>query len=275
MELHLDNTPVLCLSEYVCHFSNYVGEKASTFEEPAPLSTKKTDADDVGLQKNPLSSIETENVKASETRPPTPTQATSQPLLGKEWHMYNQKSLHIPKNSENGTVESHVIRFYYQCTHENCPAKVTIEKSPNECNDKARMRYSTEKHNHLSAEQNLERKKASHNVLVIEDDILQLTFLARLVRNLGYNVIEAQTANEALEIASTQDIDVALMDVCLPDIMGDRLAPMLRDQSVNRNLQIIACSANSERKQMKMCMRSGVNRYVVKPVRKEDITTFM
>lgn len=64
---------------------------------------------------------------------------------------------------------------------------------------------------------------------------------AILIR-LGYRALEAKTGLEAIEIAKTfnGDIDLALINIKLPDIPGDKVYPLLME--ARPNLKVIVCS---------------------------------
>ena len=58
-------------------------------------------------------------------------------------------------------------------------------------------------------------------------------------------MLEAKTGREAVEIAKTfdGDIDLALLDIKLPDIQGDKLYPLI--MKARPNLKVIVCSGYS------------------------------
>ena len=65
-------------------------------------------------------------------------------------------------------------------------------------------------------------------VLVCEDDAIIRMDTADMVQDLGHVAIEAENGLKALEIASTQEIDILLTDIGLPDISGVELANRVR-----------------------------------------------
>jgi len=83
-------------------------------------------------------------------------------------------------------------------------------------------------------------------VLVVEDDTDLRAVIVRMLRSLGYQVIEAGVGAEALDVLrSATDIDLLLTDVVLPAGMSGRdLARMAR--SVNPNLSVLFMSGYSE-----------------------------
>ncbi len=75
----------------------------------------------------------------------------------------------------------------------------------------------------------LRREPAPATVLLVEDDALIRLSIAEMVRQLGYAVIEAATAYEALDqLRSQATIGVMITDVGLPGMRGPELATAAR-----------------------------------------------
>ena len=79
-------------------------------------------------------------------------------------------------------------------------------------------------------------------VLIVDDDQDFGDVLAELVVELGHEVFVARSGREALAIASRQQVDVALVDVVLPDINGVTLAGLLRGLVEHVALRVIGIS---------------------------------
>ena len=71
------------------------------------------------------------------------------------------------------------------------------------------------------------RARAGERVLIAEDEPVVRDIVASLLRDLGYETIDAASAAEALDIAVNQRIDLLLADVDLPDMSGRDLAERL------------------------------------------------
>jgi PAS domain S-box-containing protein len=71
-------------------------------------------------------------------------------------------------------------------------------------------------------------RKTNLTVLVCEDDAIIRMDTADMVQDLGHFAVEAENGLKALEIAGSQEIDILLTDVGLPDISGGELAQRLR-----------------------------------------------
>ncbi len=84
----------------------------------------------------------------------------------------------------------------------------------------------------MLAESPQEQTSPARSVLVVEDDILVRLMIAEELRNAGFAVAEATTADEALAILqSSTRIDLVMTDVMMPGSMdGVGLAAMLRSK---------------------------------------------
>lgn len=87
----------------------------------------------------------------------------------------------------------------------------------------------------------------SHDpLLVVEDDAIVRMLMVDVLEELGYTVVQAKDAEEALAVLSTQDQPLALMmtDVGLPDMKGTELAVKARE--LRPLLPILFASGYSE-----------------------------
>ena len=82
------------------------------------------------------------------------------------------------------------------------------------------------------------RLRGSETVLAVDDDPGMLELLEEVLRPLGYNILSADSGEEAIEMAAMhQDkIDLLLTDVLLPGIKGQELAKQLMDECPDMNV---------------------------------------
>ena len=90
-----------------------------------------------------------------------------------------------------------------------------------------------------------EMPKGEGTILIIEDEEMVMNVIRAVLERLGYRILEAKTGREAVEIAKTfdGDIDLALLDIKLPDIRGDKVYPLIME--ARPNLKVIVCSGYS------------------------------
>ena len=69
------------------------------------------------------------------------------------------------------------------------------------------------------------------SILIIDDDASILRTLTKIFQKKGYFVAVAEKGKEAVEKINSNHFDVALIDLCLPDMEGTELFPLIHDTS--------------------------------------------
>jgi len=102
-------------------------------------------------------------------------------------------------------------------------------------------------------------------VLVAEDEAAIREFIVINLRRGGYEVVEAEDGARALELydACGGDIDVALLDVMMPNIDGFEVCKQLRN--ANNNIGIIMLTAKTQEMDKVTGLMMGADDYVTKP----------
>jgi two-component sensor histidine kinase/DNA-binding response OmpR family regulator len=81
------------------------------------------------------------------------------------------------------------------------------------------------------------------NILLVDDQPGKLLTYEVMLRELGENLLRAQSANEALQMLLRHDVAVILIDVCMPELDGFELAAMIREHPRYQKTAIIFISA--------------------------------
>jgi len=108
-------------------------------------------------------------------------------------------------------------------------------------------------------------------ILVVEDSPMNRRILEVLLRGHGYEPVEAEDGNQALEILAKDRPDLILMDMQLPGIDGYELTRRLRADPETRDIPIIAVTANAMAGDDRKALEAGCDAYVPKPI---DTRTF-
>ena len=101
------------------------------------------------------------------------------------------------------------------------------------------------------------------SLLVVDDEPKICEALARLLRHAGYNVHAFGTGREALAFAEAAAVDLALLDISLPDMTGLAVFEALRDR--DRTLPCVFITAFGTVKSAVEAMKSGAFDYITKP----------
>ena len=108
-------------------------------------------------------------------------------------------------------------------------------------------------------------------VLVLEDESSIRSFVVINLRRSGYDPIEAETGEQALEqLKRNPDIRVALLDVMLPDIDGFEVCRRIR--ASDSRIGIIMLTAKSQEMDKVTGLMTGADDYVTKPFSPAELT---
>lgn len=103
-------------------------------------------------------------------------------------------------------------------------------------------------------------------LLVVDDDAMNRDMLSRRLQREGFEVLVAEGGREALEVLSSQRVDLLLLDLMMPEVSGlDVLAEVRRQRSATE-LPVIMVSAASDSSAIVEALNLGANDYVTKPV---------
>lgn len=102
-------------------------------------------------------------------------------------------------------------------------------------------------------------------VLIAEDEAAIREFVVINLRRGGYEVIEAEDGAKALELYEAEggDIDVAVLDVMMPNVDGLEVCRQLRNKS--NNIGIIMLTAKTQEMDKITGLMTGADDYVTKP----------
>ena len=110
-------------------------------------------------------------------------------------------------------------------------------------------------------------------ILVAEDNATNQKLSLALLGRLGYQADIAANGLEALEALERQKYDVVLMDVQMPEMDGlDATRALRANLPPERQPRVIAMTANAMQGDRERCIAAGMNDYVSKPVRIEELT---
>jgi PAS domain S-box-containing protein len=125
-----------------------------------------------------------------------------------------------------------------------------------------------------TAEAAADEKRAisSLRILLAEDNAMNQTVALRLLERLGYRADVASNGLEALAALERQPYDVILMDVQMPELDGlDTSRQICQRWPAASRPHIIAMTANALPEDREACFAAGMNAYVAKPIRRDEL----
>ncbi len=102
-------------------------------------------------------------------------------------------------------------------------------------------------------------------ILVAEDDTDIAALIARYLEKAGWTPRVASTGDQALALARGHPIELAILDVMLPGMIGFELCRTLRAQEATSRLPIIMLTARTEESDRILGLELGADDYVAKP----------
>ena len=103
-------------------------------------------------------------------------------------------------------------------------------------------------------------------VLYIEDNIDNMTLVKRVLEIEGYEVISAKTGEEGLTKAFSNNPDIIITDINLPDIDGYEITDKLKNDQETSHIPVIAMTANVMKKDRENVFQAGCDGYISKPI---------
>ena len=131
--------------------------------------------------------------------------------------------------------------------------------------------------NPSNAAEPVERSKRSMHILVAEDNSVNQTVARRLLEREGHTVTVASSGAEALSLFEQQQFDLVLMDVQMPGLDGMQTTARIREKERERGTRvpIVAMTAHAQASDRDRCIAAGMNAYVTKPVRINQLLSTM
>ncbi len=107
------------------------------------------------------------------------------------------------------------------------------------------------------------------NILLAEDSLANQKLAVGVLEKWGHSVQVANNGREAVAAVSSQNFDVVLMDVQMPDMDGLQATEAIREaeQNTGKHTTIVAMTAHAMKGDKERCLEAGMDSYISKPVR--------
>jgi CheY-like chemotaxis protein len=109
-------------------------------------------------------------------------------------------------------------------------------------------------------------------ILVVEDNLVNLTLAVFLLESAGHSVLTALDAEAGLTLARKERPSLILMDMQLPGMDGLEATSQLKEDETTRDIPVIALTALAMKGDEERIRAAGCDAYVAKPL---DYRTFL
>jgi CheY-like chemotaxis protein len=108
--------------------------------------------------------------------------------------------------------------------------------------------------------------KTDKKILVVDDNPDSRELVVKILRRIGYQIIEAVDGEDALEKAIAERPDLILMDRSLPKMDGEEVTRRLKGRREFSDIPIVALTAHAMRGDRERALEAGCAGYLSKPI---------
>ena len=108
-------------------------------------------------------------------------------------------------------------------------------------------------------------------ILVVDDSPTERLALQELLTREGYQVVSAESGEQAIAASKSEKPDLILMDVVMPGMNGYQATRTISRKDATRDIPIIMCTSKGQDTDKIWGMRQGALAYLVKPVDHDEL----
>lgn len=122
----------------------------------------------------------------------------------------------------------------------------------------------------------IEKLTNSAVIMVVEDEPVNMLLISEVLRKMGFAVIKAGNGKEALDILENEVPALIFMDVNMPEMDGFTATSLIRQLPEHiASVPVIALTADAMKEDRERCLQAGMNDYISKPFRLEEIEAIL
>jgi two-component system chemotaxis response regulator CheY len=113
------------------------------------------------------------------------------------------------------------------------------------------------------------KEKIMKKILIVDDSALARTIHRRIVLGEGFEVVEAASGKEAIEVYKNERPDIMITDLLMPDIDGMEVAKQIL--GMDPAAKIIICSTDRQKYRRQDADAIGAKAFLTKPVNTDEL----
>jgi twitching motility two-component system response regulator PilH len=112
---------------------------------------------------------------------------------------------------------------------------------------------------------------AINKIMVVDDSPTERFFIGGVLSKQGYQVITAESGEEAIIKAKQEKPDLIIMDVVMPGLNGFQATRAISKDDETKGIPVIMCTTKGQETDKVWGMRQGAKDYIVKPVNQDEL----
>jgi two-component system, cell cycle response regulator DivK len=102
--------------------------------------------------------------------------------------------------------------------------------------------------------------------LIIEDNPDNMLLICDILESNNYHTIQAKTGLSGIELAESKLPDFIILDIQLPDIIGNEVLVRIRKNKITKHIPVIAMTSYAMTGDKEKLLATGCDGYVEKPI---------
>ncbi len=113
---------------------------------------------------------------------------------------------------------------------------------------------------------------AAKNILIVEDSATTRALIRAVIEDMGdFNTVEAGSGFEALKLLPTQEFNLVITDINMPDINGLELIHFIKSNPRYSHIPLIIVSTERSEEDKKRGIALGAMSYITKPFKAQEL----
>jgi len=113
---------------------------------------------------------------------------------------------------------------------------------------------------------------SAKNILIVEDSSTTRALIRAVIEDMGdFNIVEAGSGFEALKLLPTQEFNLVLTDINMPDINGLELIHFIKSNPRYSHIPLIIVSTERSEEDKKRGIALGAMSYITKPFKAQEL----
>ncbi len=111
----------------------------------------------------------------------------------------------------------------------------------------------------------------SKTILIVEDNENNMYLISFILKNKGYDIVQARSGEEGIELAKNTKPDMIIMDIQLPGIDGYETTRRIRKTEEGGKVPIIALTSYAMTGDREKAISAGCTGYIEKPINTDTL----